>query len=258
LPLGHTWFLYILIWLYAGALALVALARVVDSKGRVPLAADATLRALARTHVLPFVLAAPVAAVFYLGVPWTTTSGIRNGDFGLLPAVSTLVGFGTAFGFGWFLHRQAGLLDVWRRWWLLYLVAAALLSYYCAMTMSAATRNPASLSTDAGASLLRAFAYPLATWSWCLALIGMATRFLSKGRRVVRYLSDSSYWIYLAHLPLVVALQVLASPWDVSWQVKYPLIVAVALAILLPSYQLLVRSTFLGAWLNGRRYAKYS
>ena len=27
LPLGHTWFLYILLWLYAGALALVGVAR---------------------------------------------------------------------------------------------------------------------------------------------------------------------------------------------------------------------------------------
>jgi hypothetical protein len=200
-------------------------------------------------------LAAPVAAVFLLDVPWTTTSGIRNGDFGLLPGVSTLVGFGTAFGFGWFLHRQPALLEVWRRRWLGYLIGAALLSYYCAGAMSAATRNPASIPTDAAASLLRAFAYPLATWAWCLALIGAATRFLSHERAIVRYLSDSSYWIYLAHLPIVVALQVLVSPWSAPWQVKYPLVVAVALAILLPSYHLLVRNTFLGAWLNGRRYA---
>jgi glucan biosynthesis protein C len=72
----------------------------------------------------------------------------------------------------------------------------------------------------------------------------------------VRYISDSSYWIYLAHLPVVVALQVLVSPWAVPWQVKYPLIVVTALTILLPSYQWLVRTTFLGAWLNGRRYGR--
>jgi peptidoglycan/LPS O-acetylase OafA/YrhL len=256
LPLGHTWFLYILLWLYAAALAAVGLARFIDPKGRITAAADVAFRALAHAHVLPVVLAAPVASVFFLDVPWTTTSGIRNGDFGLLPGLSTVVGFGTAFGFGWFLHRQPGLLAVWRRWWLLYLAAAAFLSFYCAETMSAAMSNPASLSTGAGARLLRAFAYPLATWAWCLALHGAAARFLSAERPIVRYLSDSSYWIYLAHLPLVVALQVAVSPWSLPWQVKYPLIVVVALATLLPSYQLMVRNTFLGAWLNGRRYGR--
>jgi glucans biosynthesis protein C len=256
LPLGHTWFLYILLCLYAAALAVVGVARLVDSNGQIAAAADASFRSLARTHVLPVVLAAPVAAVFFFNVPWTTTSGIRNGDFGLLPGISTLVGFGTAFGFGWFLHRQPAILELWRSWWPTYLVGAAALSYYCAGTMSAATRDPASLSMDTGASLLRAFAYPLATWAWCLGLIGLASRFLSDERPIVRYISDSSYWIYLAHLPVVVALQVLVSPWAVPWQVKYPLIVAAALAILLPSYQWLVRTTFLGAWLNGRRYAR--
>ena len=256
LPLGHTWFLYILLWLYAGALAAVAVARLLDPSGRVAAACDAAFGALAGAHILPLALAAPVAAVFFLGVPWTTTSGIRNGDFGLLPSVSTAVGFGTAFAFGWFLHRQPALLDVWRRTWFLYLAGAVLLTWYCAGTMSAATRDPASLSMDASSSLLRAFAYPLASWAWCLALIGMATRFLSDEHALVRYLSDSSYWIYLAHLPLVVALQVLVSQWTLAWPLKYTLIVVVALAVLLLSYQLLVRSTFLGAWLNGRRYPR--
>jgi peptidoglycan/LPS O-acetylase OafA/YrhL len=254
LPLGHTWFLYILLWLYAGALGLVGVGRLLDRKGLVTGAADALFRALANLHALPFILATPLAAVFLLGTPWTTTSGIRNGDFGLLPGLSTCVGFGTAFGFGWFLHRQTAVLEVWRRRWLVYLNLAAILSWYCAGTMSAAVRDPASLPTDVGATLLRAFAYPLAIWVWCLALIGTATRFLSEERAIVRYLSDSSYWIYLAHLPLVVALQVLVSPWSLPWQAKYPLVVVVAFAILLPSYQLFVRNTLLGAWLNGRRY----
>ena len=48
-------------------------------------------------------------------------------------------------------------------------------------------------------------AYPPAIWIWCFALFGTATRFLSGERRVVRYLADSSYWIYPVHLPLVVA-----------------------------------------------------
>jgi peptidoglycan/LPS O-acetylase OafA/YrhL len=256
LPLGHTWFLYVLVWFYAGALALVGLTRLLDSRGRAAGAVDATVRALGATHVLPFVLAAPLAAVFFLHEHWTVTGGIRTPDFGLVPNVSALVGFGTAFVFGWFLRRQPTLLNVWQRSWLLYWIAAVALTAYCARSMSAITSGGASLPTTTGGGLLVAAAYPLAIWAWCLALLGTATRFLSAGNKVIRYLADSSYWIYLVHLPLVVALQVWVSQWPLGWPVKYPLILAIAIPTLLASYELLVRNTFLGAWLNGRRYGR--
>jgi peptidoglycan/LPS O-acetylase OafA/YrhL len=232
--------------------------RLLDSRSRVAAAVDATVRALSATHVLPFLLAAPLAAVFYLHEHWTVTGGIRTPDFGLVPNASALVGFGTAFVFGWFVHRQPTLLNVWQRSWVPYWIAAVVLTVYCARFMSAVTSGGAALPSTTGAGLLVAAAYPLAIWAWCLALLGTATRFLSAENKVIRYLADSSYWIYLVHLPLVVALQVWVSQWPLAWQVKYPLILAIAIPILLASYQLLVRNTFLGAWLNGRRYGAVS
>lgn len=255
LPLGHTWFLYVLIWLYAGALALVGLSRLIDSKGRAAAAIDAVIRVLGAKHLLPIVLALPLGAVFLFDQHWTAIGGIRTPDFGLVPSLSAIVGFGTAFAFGWFLHRQPTLLNAWQRWWFLYWVATVALSVYCARLMGEVAADPSSLPLGTGAELLVALAYPLAIWAWCFALFGTATRFLSGESRVIRYLSDASYWIYLVHLPLVVALQVLVSPWPLAWQVKYPLILATAIPILLVSYQLVVRNTWLGVWLNGRRFA---
>ena len=72
-------------------------------------------------------------------------------------------------------------------------------------------------------------------------------------RTVRRYLADASYWIYLAHLPLVMALQVAMSRVQWPWFVEFALTLAVAMALLLISYDLFVRNGFIGAWLNGRR-----
>jgi len=253
-PLGHTWFLYVLVWFYAAALALVGSAMLLDSRGRAAAAIDTIVRALSVTHLLPLVLAAPLAAVFLTYEHWTVTGGIRTPDFGLVPNLSALVGFGTAFTLGWFLHRQPALLNVWQRSWLVYWVAVLALTAYCARTMSAVTSGGMPLPSALGEGLLVAAVYPLAIWAWCFALLGTATRFLSAENRVIRYFADSSYWIYLVHLPLIVALQVWVSQWPLGWQLKYPLILVIAIPLLLTSYQLLVRNTPLGAWLNGRRY----
>jgi peptidoglycan/LPS O-acetylase OafA/YrhL len=256
MPLGHTWFLYVLLWLYAGALAVVGVVRVLDRHGRLATAVDRLFGALASAHVLPVVLALPLAGVFYFGRHWTATGGIQTPDTGLVPNASALVGFGTAFVFGWYLRRQPAPLDVWQRYWLLYWVATVGLTYYCAKVMSGVASGELSLPTAALPGLLIAMAYPVAIWAWCLALLATATRFLSTESPVIRYLSDASYWIYLIHLPIVVALQVWVSTWSLGWQVKYPLILAIAVPLLVASYQLLVRNTWIGAWLNGRRYGR--
>ena len=108
-----------------------------------------------------------------------------------------------------------------------------------------------SRGPDSNGSRLRSRT-PLAIWCWVFAITGLALRFLSDESPARRYLADSSYWIYLAHLPIVAAFQVLVGhlPWH--WSVKFPLILAGSFAVLFASYHLLVRFTFIGAILNGR------
>jgi peptidoglycan/LPS O-acetylase OafA/YrhL len=69
-------------------------------------------------------------------------------------------------------------------------------------------------------------------------------------------MADASYWMYLMHLPLITALQVLMITWPMHWVIKLPLILGVTTAFLLVTYHFGVRATFLGAFLNGRRHRR--
>jgi ABC-type multidrug transport system ATPase subunit len=101
-----------------------------------------------------------------------------------------------------------------------------------------------------------ALAYSISIWCWSLAILGAAARFLSGGHATIRYVSDASYWIYLVHLPVVAALQVAVGTLPLHWTVKFPLILIVGFAVLFASYRYLVRSTFIGQLLNGRKYPR--
>jgi peptidoglycan/LPS O-acetylase OafA/YrhL len=86
-----------------------------------------------------------------------------------------------------------------------------------------------------------------------LGLIGLFARYLPHESRTIRYLSDASYWLYLTHLPLVIAAQAVVRDWPVPALLKFVGIVVVATGILLVVYQAVVRYTWLGTLLNGPR-----
>lgn len=115
----------------------------------------------------------------------------------------------------------------------------------------------AALSVDANSQRLL-FSLLQSTYAWMMTfgMIGLFSYFFAKERYWVRYLSDSSYWLYLAHLPLVLYFQYLAEEWQVPSIVKFTLIIAVSTTLLLISYQFLVRNTLIGQILNGRRYPR--
>lgn len=253
LPFLHTWFLYALLWLYAGTLGLVGLVKLVDRNGRLARVADRFVRAIVKTQLAPIVLGLPLFAVFAFEQSWIQWGGIRTPDVGLVPNLAASVGFATAFGFGWLLNRQSDLLAVWRRWWPLHLAAAAGLTLIC-LSYSALSADPGALAEMAlWDRLVSSAAYPLAIWTWSCGLIGLATAFLTKENKTIRYLADSSYWVYLIHLPLAMVLQVLFADVAWPWFVKFPLMLVIAMALMLLSYQFLVRNTFVGAVLNGKR-----
>ena len=91
------------------------------------------------------------------------------------------------------------------------------------------------------------------TWLAIVTLMGVFHTVLATERRGVRYLSDSAYWLYLAHLPLVIWGQVWLGDGDQASPVKFLGLTTAVTLVLLASYQLFVRYTPLGTLLNGSR-----
>jgi glucans biosynthesis protein C len=96
-------------------------------------------------------------------------------------------------------------------------------------------------------------AYMIATWCWVFGLVGAAVRFLSAHNPTTRYLADASYWIYLMHLGPILFFISLLRPYHLHWAIMLVIMVGGTMLVLLPAYHYLVRFTWLGAILNGRR-----
>jgi peptidoglycan/LPS O-acetylase OafA/YrhL len=86
-----------------------------------------------------------------------------------------------------------------------------------------------------------------------LACLVWGKIYLNGHNRFMRFMSDSSYWIYIIHLPLIFALQYPMMDKDWSLLTKYSATMTATLAVGVLSYVLLVRWTPIGWMLNGRR-----
>ena len=251
-PLTHLWFLYQLLWLYAGALLVRSVVARLD-RGQVWRGlADRITTAALRWPAGALTLGLPLAAVLLAMPAWFPPGGIPTPDQSLLPQLSATVGFGTAFAFGWGVHRAPDALAALRARWLLHGLLAIASSATCLYVLK--TQPPFAMPDTP--KLVFALAFVASAWCWTFAITGAALRFLAGHHPAIRYVADASYWIYLVHLPLVCALQVWVGDWPLPWGLKYPCIVAASLALLLLSYQGLVRPTPIGRLLNGRTYPR--
>jgi peptidoglycan/LPS O-acetylase OafA/YrhL len=244
-PLTHLWFLYVLTWFYVAALAV----------RRLPAArADMGLRFMIERPFAGLLLAIPVIVALALRQDWIPSVGIPTPDTGFMPNAAALIGYGTAFAFGWLLNRQSATLPALARWWRLYLAAAVILTAVLLVMLGG--KVPVLIpETDAARRVALAAIYGCGAWCWALGLLGAALRFLSAPNATIRYCADASYWIYLLHLPVVMALQVLVYPLAAPATVKFLIVLGGAAIALFATYHVLVRHSWLGLWLNGRRYA---
>jgi len=257
-PLTHLWFLYYLVIFYVLLLAVRGVFMKLDAAGRLSALLDTAVRAVLRSYVAPFVLAAPVFAVLGFDQRIALLGGIPTPDSSLIPQMPAVAGFGTAFVLGWFLHRDLGLLGELRRRGLGHLAVGVALSVVCLTVPGIKLGTTAAWLGDDAARSTTAYAacYLVSVWYWSFGIIGAALMFCANESPVRRYLADASYWMYLAHLPIVffLAAAFATVPWH--WAIKFPLILAITLAILLASYHYLVRPTWIGGILNGRKYPR--
>jgi glucans biosynthesis protein C len=255
MPWGHLWFLYLLLLLYVAVVAGRSLCTALDARGSFRTAVTRLFGVLMSSRLMALVLAAPVAASLYAVSWWQPWHGIPAPLIGFVPNVPALLAYGGAFVCGWLMHRETRALGSLAAAWPLHL-AAAIVSTAVALALVGITPRFGPVPLSVGSRATYAFAYLLATWCWTFALVGLAVRLLSAASTRWRYLADASYWIYIVHLPIVWLLQAWMLRWPLHWSVKFVLVIALTGAFLLLTYHYLVRSTFLGVFLNGRRYPR--
>ncbi|MET0981187.1 MAG: acyltransferase family protein [Telluria sp.] len=243
----HMWFMYYLIWFCVFTAILAPLASTLPARWRS--AADAGFRALASKWWGALALAIPLAII---GSTYRAGVLAANGSF--IPNLGELIHNGLFFVAGLYLYRhQDGLFPLWtaRCWRNL---AAGCASFVLALAAFKSFRdNPQGI---AHIEALIAFLYNLTSWLWSFALIGLALRYLPTQNRVLQYVSDSSYWVFLVHMLGTIGFGALLYNQPFGPLTKIALnILATTLACLL-TYQLLVRRTIVGVLLNGRRQEK--
>lgn len=237
LPTLHLWFLLLLLEI----VLVVVLVRVVLMHLLGPARAERASRRIASALASPFglvLVAAPYAVA--LVVQGGDVASIRE-PITLMPVAGASIAYSGAFLAGWFLRAHPEALGRLERQWIPQLAIAVVLSPL------------ALLAPPSTPPVLVAVVAALAGWAWVYGLLGLMGRLVRREIRWVRYLADSSYWVYLIHFPLLLLVEVPLADLGVPILVKLAVALTLVMAVLLVSYDLLVRSTWLGKWLNGHR-----
>jgi peptidoglycan/LPS O-acetylase OafA/YrhL len=216
----HLWFLWFLCWLVA-AFAILAV-----------------------TGLLPtgrrrwWLMAASCVPQLVMGMSMTAGYG-PDTSLGILPRPHVLIFYACFYFFGVATFAADGLdTRLGRHWKLLLPMAIAL------FLAGIATMND---------RLLACVLQPSYAWAMSLGLIGLFARFSSRPSPLVSWLADASYWMYLVHVPLVMAAQLVVRSWALPANLKFLVVMALVTPVLLVSYRYGVRYTAIGSLLNGPR-----
>ncbi len=240
----HLWFLWFLCWFVAG-FALIA----------------HVSRRLSRVPIPRALIATPLCLLWLVPLTALTQSFMHSGgtipgfgadtSSGLAPTPHVLAYHAVFFGFGALLYAHSGASARFGRGWHIQL---SLASGLFLLVLGLAANIPWGNELAGGEGPRHLFAslgQALYTWLMVFGLMGLCEKILNRERPWVRYVSDSSYWLYLVHLPLIIAGQALLRDVTLPALMKLLLLVVTTSAALLASYQLLVRHTRIGRLLNG-------
>lgn len=244
---NHLWFLWFLWWLVLGLAAVSAVGALLPS---VRLPAWLVLSPARYLWLVPLTM----IPQWFMGEGGAIPIFGPETSAGLLPIPHVFAYYAIFFGFGALYYGYDDRGDrVGARWWLplsvgLFLVLPAGMAFTDGWVgPQGGGLDPWTIRTFA---IFLQAAYP---WLLTFGLMGLFRRIWPTESATMRYLSDSAYWLYLAHLPLVIAAQYVVRDWPLPAAAKFLLIVVVVTSFLLWTYQTFVRYSWLGRFLNGPR-----
>ncbi|MDA1301910.1 MAG: acyltransferase family protein [Proteobacteria bacterium] len=235
--LGHLWFLYYLLYFY-----LLIPVCFLFSRWSLKL----NLRPLVTSPFLYVGL-----SLYTVATLWHFRGGVLfEGFIFITPHLPSLVYYGSFFMLGYLFHYHRGILDTFNQhlWWFvgLSVVLFPLAIYFTGLDFATEASGQFHLHAVVSNAFL--------TWSLIYVFMGLFLRFLDFKSPWILYLSNSSYWVYLLHMPVVCAIAWLLFPYALPAVLKFLIVVTATAVICLTSYHYLVQHSWLSVRLNGMKF----
>ncbi|QSX35673.1 acyltransferase family protein [Shewanella sedimentimangrovi] len=180
--------------------------------------------------------------------------GMVTPDGSFVPNIYEFLHSGLFFLVGWHCYGgRESLFAAWTRYVWRFLSAAIVL--FIASLVCFEIAKAGALPEWQGRVLI-AYVYNCSTWLWSFFFIGLFLRYASGHNRVMRYLSDSSYWVYLVHMLGTLGFGILLYQAPLSALEKMALNTVLTSLACLVSYHLMVRYSVIGKLLNGRQFPR--
>ena len=229
----HFWFLYDLIYLIVGFLLLAEMLKILPLPGVIYWLAKSRFRLL---WLIPITYWAQFSMGANFGPDTTVT---------LEPDWVKLGYYAIFFGYGAICFGNSDFINKVGQFWPVYFALA--IPTFC---IGLFLMDDKSIEYNKEIASLAGSTY---SWFMIFGMIGLFRKLFSKDNPLVRYISDSAYWVYLAHLSIIQLLQIWVSNWNLPNLIKILFVSLVATSLLLLSYRYLIRYTWIGTALNGKR-----
>ena len=90
--------------------------------------------------------------------------------------------------------------------------------------------------------------------AYTMLVLSFFIRFCSRPSKILKYVSDSAYWIYIIHLPLSFFIPAFFHQSKIHLFIKFIISSIIVSVICFISYHYFVRNSFLGKFLNGKKF----
>jgi len=167
--------------------------------------------------------------------------------------IANLAGTSIYFFLGYGLFSNMSLFNRMKSYWVYYVIFALLaFAAYLWLISELGAYDPKN-EEDAPlwgvVLLLKATCAILFSYGF----IGLSEAKFGSDSHTWRWLSDSAYWIYLVHLPIVTMITFAMFSFSIPVEIKFTLSIVMTSVIGVVTYKYLVRRTVVGLLLNGKR-----
>ena len=236
----HLWFLLYLLYFYL----LIPVCQYLVKRS-LPIA-----QGVAKLLASPFTLV--VFGLYSAATLWPYRGGqVLSGFLYFTPHLPSLLYYGSFFVLGYFFHHHLIILETFKRYVPWYAVLSLILF---PLSLYLSHVEYSAFAPTQGMHLAAVLAHGLCTWTLVYLAIGCALRFFDYASPWILYTSQSSYWVFLVHLPVVAFSGWWLTQYDVPAVPKFLCVTGFTTLVCFVSYHYWVQNTRISDLLNGRRF----